>query len=232
MVEDDLSKRLPVANPGDEIGRLATTINGLLSRLEAAILGKRWAPAALRRRRQPRLPLLSLWRPREDARRVGARGDRRAKRSVGAIRREASRMRDLVESLLVLTRGDEGVGLEIGRHDLAAIAERRRRRPQQAGRSPSSTSAPSARSAAWTGGASYRSSILLDNAVRYTPEGGSVAVRVREEGDLAVLEIADTGAGIPEDQLPLIFERFHEQTPPRAGAGLGLSIAPDRRVPR
>jgi signal transduction histidine kinase len=71
-------------------------------------------------------------------------------------------------------------------------------------------------------------SILLDNAVKYTPDGGSVTVRVQEEDDGSVaLAVSDTGVGIPEDQLPLIFERFHRADPSRSegGAGLGLSIA-------
>ena len=152
-----------------------------------------------------------------------------ARRSVGAIRQEAGRMRDLVESLLVLTRGDEGAGLEIGRHDLAAIAEEAAQAAAAGGKVSVEYVRPEREVAATfdRGRVLQVASILLDNAVRYTPEGGSVAVRVREEGDLAVLEIADTGAGIPEDQLPLIFERFHRADPSRAdgGAGLGLSIA-------
>ena len=70
-------------------------------------------------------------------------------------------------------------------------------------------------------------SILLDNAVKYTPEGGKVTVRVGDEGGDAYLEVSDTGIGISEAQLPLIFERFHRVDASRAegGAGLGLSIA-------
>jgi signal transduction histidine kinase len=70
-------------------------------------------------------------------------------------------------------------------------------------------------------------SILLDNAVKYTPDGGSVTVRVEEEDGSVVLAVSDTGIGISEDQLPLVFERFYRADAARAeeGVGLGLSIA-------
>jgi two-component system phosphate regulon sensor histidine kinase PhoR len=71
---------------------------------------------------------------------------------------------------------------------------------------------------------------LLDNARRYTPDGGSVAVRIRpgeEEGTWRV-EVSDTGAGVPSKSLPRIFERFYRADTSRArqvgGTGLGLAI--------
>ncbi len=69
---------------------------------------------------------------------------------------------------------------------------------------------------------------LLDNAIAYTPEGGSLRVRTEPRFGSGVLEISDTGIGIPEDAIPRIFERFYRVDRGRSrqlgGTGLGLSI--------
>ena len=237
MGEGDLSKRLPVTNPKDEVGRLTITINGLLSRLESALARREEALERQRRftaeaSHELRTPLTSIggharmldeWALEKD--------QQRAKQSVGAIRREAKRMGDLVESLLALTRGDEGAPPEVGRYDLAAVAEEAVQTARVAGNGKVSVEyAPPKRGVVATfdrDGVLQLAVILLDNAVKYTPEGGKVTVRVREGDGQAELEVSDTGIGIPEAQLPLIFERFYRADPSRTtgGAGLGLSIA-------
>jgi two-component system, OmpR family, sensor kinase len=133
-----------------------------------------------------------------------------------------------VEAMLALTRGDEGAPLEIEDHDLAAVAEEAAQ--SAAGEkiaiehlpAKGQVNAPFDRDRI-----RQVASILLDNAVKYIPEGGKVTVTARERDGWAELEVSDTGVGIPEDQLPLIFERFHRADPSRTagGAGLGLSIA-------
>ena len=69
---------------------------------------------------------------------------------------------------------------------------------------------------------------LLYNAIKYTPEGGAVSLNVQSQKDKALLEVTDTGIGIPPASLPRVFDRFYRVDPARnremGGAGLGLSI--------
>ena len=69
--------------------------------------------------------------------------------------------------------------------------------------------------------------ILLDNAIKFTPEGGSVAIKTGKKGRWARVDVVDTGVGIPANAVPHVFERFFRADPARSrgGAGLGLSIA-------
>jgi signal transduction histidine kinase len=67
--------------------------------------------------------------------------------------------------------------------------------------------------------------VLLDNACKYAPEGGTVAVRVEAEPTRVAVTVEDSGPGIPADQRPRIFDRFRRGTDAGGGAGLGLAIA-------
>jgi two-component system, OmpR family, sensor kinase len=154
-----------------------------------------------------------------------------ARRSVGTIRREVGKIRGLIESLLTLTRGDEGAPMEVGRYDLGAIAKEATETARAAVDGKVSVDfVPIEHEITATFDRErvlQVASILLDNALKYTPDGGNVTVRVEEENGGVALAVSDTGVGIAEDQLPLIFERFHRADPSRSegGAGLGLSIA-------
>jgi two-component system OmpR family sensor kinase len=154
-----------------------------------------------------------------------------AHRSVGTIRREAGKMRGLIETLLTLSRGDEGAPMEVGRYDLGAVArEATETAGDVADGRVSVEFVPNKHEVRATFDRErvlQVASILLDNAVKYTPYGGSVKVKVEEEDGSVALAISDTGVGISEDQLPLVFERFYRADPSRSegGTGLGLSIA-------
>src|ERR671918_1488875 len=142
-------------------------------------------------------------------------------------------MRGMIESLLTLSRGDEGAPMDVGRYDLGAVGKEA---TESAGAAADGRVAVEFVPMEHEVRATFDrervmqvASILLDNAVKYTPEGGSVTVSVGEEddGSSVVLAVSDTGVGISEEQLPLIFERFHRADPSRSegGTGLGLSIA-------
>jgi signal transduction histidine kinase len=72
--------------------------------------------------------------------------------------------------------------------------------------------------------------ILLDNAVKYTPEGGAVTVVVRGDGCSVELVVADTGCGIPAEHLPHLFERFYRVEAARSAGGVGLGLAIARQI--
>lgn len=143
-------------------------------------------------------------------------------------------MRSLVESLLALTRGDEGAGLTVGRHDLAAVAEEAVQAARDAAGGKVSIEYIRPEHGVEATFDRVRilqvASILLDNAVKYTPEGGRATVRLREEDGRVSLEVSDTGVGIAEDQLPLVFERFHRVDPSRADGGAGLRLSIVRQI--
>jgi len=66
---------------------------------------------------------------------------------------------------------------------------------------------------------------LLDNAIKYTPEGGQVRIRTAREGNTAVVTVSDTGAGIAPGHLPRIWERLYRADASRSSRGLGLGLS-------
>jgi signal transduction histidine kinase len=154
---------------------------------------------------------------------------------IGSMLEEADRMTQLVDSLLVLTRADSGhwpvslesldlreLALEIIGH-LEPLAEEK---SQTLELTPRAQALP-----VFADRTRLRQALinLIDNAVKYTPTGGTIRVDVRQQGADAILEVIDSGPGIPEEHQPRVFDRFYRVDPSRTresgGLGLGLAIA-------
>jgi signal transduction histidine kinase len=231
----DLSRRLPVKRRRDELGRLATAFNDLLARLEMAFQQREEVLTQQRRfvadaGHELRTPLTSIQGYARMLRQWALDDPATARESVDAIEHEATRMTELVENLFRLAHGDEEAPLERAKHDLgevAAAAVDAARATQQ--RVTVDYQPPTTSAVALFDRDRIRqvTTILLDNAVKYTPGGGRVTVAVRGGKERVALEVADTGVGIRAEDLPHVFERFYRVDTSRAagGTGLGLAIA-------
>jgi heavy metal sensor kinase len=230
ITADHLDQRLPIVNPEDEFGRLAHVFNQTLERLQSSFESlRRFTSDASHELRTPLTAMRSvgevaLRRPLNEA------GYRDA---IGSMLEEVGRLSELVENLLTLTRNDQvemkpetfPLGILAGEtvDDLKALAEEKHQKITVETQADCRVSAdrPSLRQAMIG---------ILDNAVKYTPEGGNILVRVRKTADwYAVFEVEDTGCGIPKEHLDKIFERFYRVDAGRSretgGYGLGLAIA-------
>lgn len=157
----------------------------------------------------------------------------RAKQMVQRIQAEATRLAQLVRDLLDLTRLEEGVsGGGLQRVDVGALTEAQveRMRPtaEKRGVTLSSQVQPESSVIAIPEDLKVIIGNLVLNAVQYNREGGSVDVTVRRRPGRVVVEVADTGIGIPELDQDRVFERFYRVDKARSraagGTGLGLSL--------
>lgn len=239
ITEGDLSKRLPVSHPKDKIGRLVATINALLARLERAFAQREEALARQRRfvadaGHELRTPLTSIGGYAQMLEEGGLEDRRTTREGVATIRRESERMRELVNGLLSLARGDEEVPLELESHDLGKVAHEAAETAQIAAGAKVVVeyTLPEQRVEAIFDRNRVRQviSILLDNAVKYTSSGGRVTVMVRVVEEQVEVEVSDTGIGIPKEHLYHIFDRFYRTDEARTAGGLGLGLAIARQI--
>jgi len=154
-----------------------------------------------------------------------------AHRFTEQLERDADRLGRIVSDLLDLSRLETG-SERLDRAALDAIAEDEvARRQEQAATAGVSLTVQVDGVPAIRGSArdlALMTGNLIDNAIRYSSAGGSVSVEVRAEREAVVLRVTDTGAGIPQRDLPRVFERFYRVDQARSretgGTGLGLSI--------
>ncbi len=224
-----LSDRLPVKNPDDEMGRLASVFNATLARLEGSFEQMRQFTADVSH--ELRTPLTSIRSVGE----VGLRGhkDETAYRGIiESMLEEADRLAGLVDRLLTLSRAETGqapVSREVV--DLQALAEEVAQHLGVLAEEKGQQIVVERRAApdALADKQVLRHALinLVDNAIKFTPAGGDVRIRISETPAAAIFDVIDTGPGVPLDARPRIFDRFYRADEGHAarGAGLGLSIA-------
>ncbi|WP_372593655.1 ATP-binding protein [Actinotalea sp.] len=237
----DLSRRVPDAAPGTEVGRLADSLNGMLTQIERAFEARTASEERMRRfvadaSHELRTPLATI-RGYGELYRMGAlTGAQDVGETMKRIEDSATRMGSLVEDLLHLARLDEGRPLRHEHVDLAvlaadALADLRALDPSRAVRIvPTSPDAPP--SASTTGDESRLRQVvanLVGNVVRHTPSGTPVEIAVGRLGDQSVIEVRDHGPGIAPEHAARVFERFYRVDAARGratggGAGLGMAI--------
>lgn len=241
--DDDLGRRVPGADRGTEVGRLAATINRMLQRLQDAFAQRERDLAAVqeserRMRRfvadashELRTPLAATAAYAELFERGARDRPEDLARAMAGIRAETGRMADLIDDLLLLARLDEGRPLERGTVDLVRLVA-------DAIDAASTVDPDHPISGRFDGPVEVRGDPgrlrqlvdnLLANVRSHTPTGTPCEVRVGAEGDRVVLVVDDRGPGMAEEDTARAFERFHRADTSRSrsaggGSGLGLSI--------
>ena len=226
----NLSDRLPVTNSGDELERLSVALNRMIARLDDAFQNsKRFAADASHDLRTP----LTILRGELENLVDDPQQNQELRGRLAGLLEEAIHLSKIVEQLFTLTQLDNGESRrEWTPLDLAELARITTEQMSLLAEDKSIALTCMADQPVRVQG--DRSRIkqvmvnLLDNAIKYTPAGGQVELRVRGAGSQAVLEVEDTGVGIPPDALPHIFERFYRVDKTRSdeaeSAGLGLAI--------
>ncbi len=213
----------------DEIQPLVTALNGLLGRLSGALAQQRHfiADAA----HELRTPLTALRLQLQLAERAQEPAER--ERAHAMLRDGIARATRMVEQLLALARQDPQAPVEnTASVDLAQLAASVAHAQEPAAAAKGLVLAAEVPEPVLVTGDrdALRAMLdnLVDNAIRYTPSG-QVIVRARREGDAAILEVEDSGPGIPEAERGRVFDRFYRgESSPGGGSGLGLAIA--RRI--
>jgi len=228
---NNLNRRLPHPGVNDEIGTLVDTLNGMIERLEQSFDSmKRFTADASHELRSP----LATMRNTIDVTLELPRSPEEQRLALESMGEDVDRLRKIVEDLLLLARADSGRLVMTREHlrlnDLVAgLAEAYQPRAEESGiavKTNVSEHVDVLGDERWL----YQLvGNLLDNALKFTPRGGEILVRVTKDPQNALLEVIDSGPGIPEEDLERIFERFYQVDPSRTqsqkqGSGLGLAI--------
>ena len=232
----DLSARLPDAKPNTEVGRLVTSLNTMLTRIEKSFSARTESENKLRRfvadaSHELRTPLTAIRGFAELHRQGAVQGEAATSELIGRIENESVRMGALVEDLLTLARLDQSSELVKEPIDLSHLVKEAVESARAAGPThPITIELPTE---AFVLGDSRKIhqvvANLLANARIHTPAGTPISVTVKSGDEGTTISIADSGPGLSQADQDRIFERFYRADPSRnrandEGSGLGLSI--------
>lgn len=231
----DLSQRVPSAPENTEIARLGDALNHMLAHIEQSFESEQEAQDRLKQfiadaSHELRTPITSVKGYAELYRAGGLADDEALANAMARIEKESTRMGRLVEDLLLLARLDRESSLELGPVDMKLIVDEAVSDFEAL--DPDRPIHVSGDETAFVQGDEARLTQvvanLLSNARIHTPAGRPVDVAVSSVNGHVVLEVTDDGPGIPPEDLPRVFDRFHRVDTSRArksgGSGLGLSI--------
>jgi heavy metal sensor kinase len=230
ITQHNLSERLPVSSTGDELERLSVSLNRMITRLDDAFQNsKRLVADASHDLRTP----LTILRGELENFAEDGRLDLESRERAASMLEEVVHLGKIVEQLFTLSRLDAGEAqTEWTRFDLAELAQTTAGQMNLLAEDKGISISCDASAPLLVEGNRVRLKQvvvnLLDNAVKYTPPHGAIRLRVHRANGHAVLEVEDSGIGIPPDALPHVFERFYRVDQARSAdsesAGLGLSI--------
>jgi len=231
MSLQNLTLRLPVVPTGDALERLSIALNTMLGRLRDSVQTSRRFLADASH--ELRTPLTVIKGELQELAGESTLTQRDLRERVGSVLEEVARLEHLVSGLLVLSRLDAGETqrdwVDVDLAELASsTAEQMRLMAEDRG---IEIELSALRRALVRGDRARLKQIivnLLDNAIRFTKRGGTVWLRTTADDMGSVLEVSDTGIGIPSASIPHVFDRFFRVDEARSredgGAGLGLSI--------
>jgi len=232
----DLSARLPDAKPDTEVGRLVSSLNAMLARIEESFAARTASENKLRRfvadaSHELRTPLTAIRGFAELHRQGAVTGEAATSELVGRIENESVRMGALIEDLLMLARLDQSRDLVNSPVNLTELVTEAVESARAAGpEHPITLDLPD--EAFVLGDARKIHQVvanLLANARIHTPAGTPISISINSNEDGTTISIADSGPGLSEEDQARIFERFYRADPSRnrsneEGSGLGLSI--------